>query len=671
MKIKRFTALLLTLALAALLASPALAVTQLSSASVNRYNVMLVIDGSGSLTQTSAPTDPTGLRYDSLKLFLGLLTNSGNNVGAIVFNQDLMLNSGLQALTGQTQKLALAQQIEDAGVGGDTDIGGALLTAVQTLQGKTAENGLPSAIVLLSDGNTDLPSATDAEKAQSADDEEKAIQLAAGDNIPVYGIWLNANNSGSADEMQNITSRTGGDYEEVKAASDLTAAFERFYTLINNTSELPVGPDTFDASGSADLTFTVPSFGVEEVNIIMKSEQVSAIRVTQPDATEMSSGDLAANTISTREYQMLKLVSPQAGTWTLHIEGTPGAPIDISMLCNSTLSAALSIPNLQDAYKIGATQEFDCTVTDSAKGALTNDDYQKLTATLCLIDSKTQQQTETPMVFDGSGFTADATFGAEGAFYAYAVVSAEGLSVTTEKVLVTVGNLPPQTSVTSIYETVKTGLFHSGKWSRSLSGLFSDPEGEALSYTLLHVDSPDGVVTMQNDTLSVNCNGQGRVKFTIAAQDPKGATSSIEVMLIEKNVTVPTIAAIAAAAVLAAVIALAVRARKRHRYCELTLSISGFDTESGYYSPMHTEAGFVYRLYVGDCSLGACGMEGRDYWFEAVPGKKDECVFTGKKPFYIDGVCITRPYAIHSGVNMDISAVPPEQGSRGISISAG
>ena len=282
MKIKRFTALLLTLALAALLASPALAVTQLSSASVNRYNVMLVIDGSGSLTQTSAPTDPTGLRYDSLKLFLGLLTNSGNNVGAIVFNQDLMLNSGLQALTGQTQKLALAQQIEDAGVGGDTDIGGALLTAVQTLQGKTAENGLPSAIVLLSDGNTDLPSATDAEKAQSADDEEKAIQLAAGDNIPVYGIWLNANNSGSADEMQNITSRTGGDYEEVKAASDLTAAFERFYTLINNTSELPVGPDTFDASGSADLTFTVPSFGVNFAALLKRFISTCLSRISSP-----------------------------------------------------------------------------------------------------------------------------------------------------------------------------------------------------------------------------------------------------------------------------------------------------------------------------------------------------------------------------------------------------
>ena len=52
----------------------------------NRYNVMLVVDKSGSLRDIDGVgTDPDGLRFDALRLFLGLLTEKGNNVGLIAF----------------------------------------------------------------------------------------------------------------------------------------------------------------------------------------------------------------------------------------------------------------------------------------------------------------------------------------------------------------------------------------------------------------------------------------------------------------------------------------------------------------------------------------------------------------------------------------------------------
>lgn len=123
------------------------------------FNVMLVIDGSGSLVSQSNGTDREAVRYDAIRLFMALLTDQGNNVGAIVFddNQDgYLLDTEIDAIEGREEKLQLADQIQDAGTGGDTDIGTALLSAVEKLEAESTKNDLPSAIILFSDGRTDL-----------------------------------------------------------------------------------------------------------------------------------------------------------------------------------------------------------------------------------------------------------------------------------------------------------------------------------------------------------------------------------------------------------------------------------------------------------------------------------------------------------------------------------
>ena len=77
----------------------------LDAGDVSRMNVMLVIDGSGSLTM-SGGTDLDGNRYHAIDLFLALLTNSGNNVGAIVFDHDIRLNAPISPINGKADKEA-------------------------------------------------------------------------------------------------------------------------------------------------------------------------------------------------------------------------------------------------------------------------------------------------------------------------------------------------------------------------------------------------------------------------------------------------------------------------------------------------------------------------------------------------------------------------------------
>ena len=59
-------------------AVPANSVQKYSHGKLSRFNIQIVIDGSGSLVEGSDATDPSGLRYDAINLFLALLTNEGN-----------------------------------------------------------------------------------------------------------------------------------------------------------------------------------------------------------------------------------------------------------------------------------------------------------------------------------------------------------------------------------------------------------------------------------------------------------------------------------------------------------------------------------------------------------------------------------------------------------------
>ena len=53
----------------------------------HRMNVVFVLDQSGSM----AKTDANALRYEAVDLFLGLSTETGNYMGAVVFDDSIVL----------------------------------------------------------------------------------------------------------------------------------------------------------------------------------------------------------------------------------------------------------------------------------------------------------------------------------------------------------------------------------------------------------------------------------------------------------------------------------------------------------------------------------------------------------------------------------------------------
>ena len=142
--VKKTIALILAFVFSAMLAvaMPVSVLAEATSVAANRYNVVLVIDKSGSLRDgNGSGTDPEGLRFDAMKLFLGLLTETGNHVGVVAFDDEIRFDSGLRIVDSLDEKKELVSAVEALGTSYDTDIGGAVLRAAELLHGMREENG--------------------------------------------------------------------------------------------------------------------------------------------------------------------------------------------------------------------------------------------------------------------------------------------------------------------------------------------------------------------------------------------------------------------------------------------------------------------------------------------------------------------------------------------------
>lgn len=336
------------------------------------FNVVLAVDGSPSLVGKKG-TDPNGVRYDAVELFMGLLTDKGNNVGAVVFNgtDPLALNTGLNEASGFKAKNEILKQIKNTGIDKYTDVGTAALEAVNTL--KNVKNDMPSVVILMTDGKTEME--TDDKLNQSLANKEKAIEKANEYDIPIYCICLNKNDSAATEEIKEIADRTSGEYVEVKNAKDLKKAYMSFYELIYkapSTSE----EATIGNKGYIDKTFYVPDKGVEEVNLVISSSgELKSIAVTKPDSTVLGASDFGDNIVKTKTFNLIKIVDPEGGDWNVKVKADKGTKVGFNIVYNSLISADIYVADAKKEYELDSSLQFHATLLNDNNLVTKEEDY--------------------------------------------------------------------------------------------------------------------------------------------------------------------------------------------------------------------------------------------------------------------------------------------------------
>ena len=346
-RMKKMVVLLLLSAVAWVLGLSVVGTVETAYASgggANNMNVVFVLDGSGSMYTT----DKDKLRFEALELFLGLSTESGNYMGAVVFDDGIILQQEIVPINDRAAKSALSQEVKRAESNGDTDIGSAILTAVRMLK-ESGSPDLPSAMILLSDGNTDLPKDKSGKKLEeSLHRKAAAIDYARQKDIPVHSVCLNANGKARPEELREISDATGGTCVEVKRAEDLKDVFNQFYNIIYSTKTMNLVDTKIPRSGELKVPFSIPVIGVKEANIIINTLNAdTSYNLFSPKGYGYTRAELDAMAIKAKTFTVIKIQKPQPGDWELVVRGARRDQVKIDMVYNTDLSMKLEAVQTQ------------------------------------------------------------------------------------------------------------------------------------------------------------------------------------------------------------------------------------------------------------------------------------------------------------------------------------
>lgn len=203
-------------------------VAQQTTADNMSFDVIFAIDGSGSMKKS----DALKLRLTAGRLFTEMTYSNTSRAGFVQFTNIIMDSQGLTDLSTEDSKASFRDRLsglQDSVKGSwDTDISLGLTQALNLLKEGDSFNGDRNPmIILLSDGNTDLPNGPRTVEESNAE-LTGTLSEAASLGVPIYSIGLNYDGKLDVDYMQNIANQTGGAFYNITTATD----FNKYMTDI-------------------------------------------------------------------------------------------------------------------------------------------------------------------------------------------------------------------------------------------------------------------------------------------------------------------------------------------------------------------------------------------------------------------------------------------------------
>lgn len=596
-------------------------------ASRNRYNVVFVTDESGSMKYT----DPNGLRYDAIRRFVALMAQDGNSVGSVNFNGDIVTSQDVAPVSGFAEKEAFIKELESNTASGWTNIGAALLESVEMLnQGADKDN--PSVIILLTDGNTEMPDKESQQK--SLDQKAEAIELARQAGYQIYTISLNVNGAADNSEMKQIAKATGGEFQEVTSAENLEEIQTMYYKMIFGAVE---GDDAEDivigSSGYTEKVFDVPGIGVKEFNVLLVGK-VSDYTLTDPNGYTYSGKDIEKIAMAGKGFTVIKVENPVGGTWKVVVYGNPGAKVSFRLLYNSDFYLKTSISPESD-HKLDQNVTFGLIVCDRNGPILDAARYVGFSAQFHVTVNGVEENYD--MVLGNGGFSYDLKLTEQGTYHAYMTATNGDYSATSEETyILNVENSAPVPSEEKISGHANIWPFVGGSTVIDLSNAASDPDGDALIYTVDSTVFMEDDYTLNGTTLTVNNFSVSKGSFSLRATDPYGAYCTVEAMVTSTNIGLVTAILLVVGALVALIVLLLVIRHLTSIPFMGTISVEKHDYDDDSYRMPASLTPGRGRVRIEAFGLGNCGLPAGSY-FQA-GGKDKHIYFISKKPVYSDAV---------------------------------
>lgn len=624
----------------------------------HRSNVIFVTDESGSMKQT----DPANNRYEAIRLFLGEMADEGNYVGSVSFGEGLVDLSDIKQINGQEAKDTLLDNISGQKLSNYTNIGLGLIEAVDMLD-KDRNTALDSAIVLLTDGNTDMPD--DELRRESIEMKAEAIEKARQAGYRIYTICLNVNGAADSVEMKQIAEATGGEFAEVTSPEDLNDVETMFNKLIFNSFEdmnfsnleLVVGKD-----GTVAADFEIPEVGIEEINVLFQGE-LTDCELVDSDNNHYQNGDDSAVMVKGANFLLVKVKNPVGGKWQAVAYGDPNTVIGLRLLYIpdfyvDTEVVAPSEVHVGDSVKVLAhIGTANGIVADTSK-------YKGTTAIACITYGK--EMNEYVMELTSDGFLYEMPVDEEGTYYIKVTAENAGMTEEANEIFeINVGNLAPALSDRELTAHANIWPFVGGSASIDLTGAAVDPEGQELTYSIESTAFTKDDYSFNGRKLTVNKFSIPKGSFTVKAVDPHGAYCIFDVRFTSTNIgLIMGILVLIGMIAVVVVIVLGIRAAMGKALVG-TLSVAFYD-KARRYPPQVRDYGrgkIPLDQFAVDISTLPAGCK-----FQCDGGRR-QVWFISKRPVYSDNtIGAVRKIKI-SGDGMEVQICGDEKMEKGISVT--
>lgn len=495
--------------------------------STNRFNIVFVNDESGSMTSS----DEQKFRYEAIRRFVALMAQEGNRVGSVSFNEEIVDTVEMTDIVGFDAKNEFVDHISQfspEGNYGMTNIGLALKTAVELLDsGRNTE--LPSIIILLTDGDTQMPS--DKEKEVSLEQKADAIESARKAGYNIYSICLGG--GAHEKELEQISAATGGGFEVVRDAADLEDVQMMFYKIIFKAMTEDATLAVIGDDGKATQSFDVPGIGVEELNIIIEGE-MSDCTLEDPNGKIYSGAELDKITMYGKDFRLIKVTDPIGGKWTATVYGNAGVSIKFKPLYNSSFYLSTSMTELSE-YKIGDIVKFDAVICDKYGPVTDTSRYGGFECALHV--SYKGEENIINMELGNGGFATEFEIENDGTYYAYITVTKGDLVVESEeKFEFSVNNRPPVVTEEEFTAHANIWPFFGGKATIDLADTAVDPDGDAITFTIDSTAFNTEDYTYEDNVLTVDNFSIKKGSFSIRATDARGAYCTYDVLVTSTNI---------------------------------------------------------------------------------------------------------------------------------------
>lgn len=181
------------------------------------FNIVFVVDHSGSMNNQGQ----SKMIPQILNLFIDTSCSKNIQIGYVGYNDTILASYPLTSARSEASCRELKELISATENKGETDIGLGLKEAYEMLENSEGSK----LIVLLSDGETDLKNShTGRTKEDSDQDVQNTLQNCLEEEIKVTTIAFGPEYK--AEELQNISSQTGGNSYCVQKAEMLIQIFE-------------------------------------------------------------------------------------------------------------------------------------------------------------------------------------------------------------------------------------------------------------------------------------------------------------------------------------------------------------------------------------------------------------------------------------------------------------